>query len=122
MKEKRFSIKLISIVLSLAILIACIPMAVSANTSSIRFGVITDTHHYPDVLKGDKGEEWQTFVKNKHKMYDEGNSLIENALDGVMRNAVEGGATYLLVPGDLTKDGELEGHKALAEKFRDFEA
>ena len=122
MKEKRFSIKLISILLSLAVLVACIPVAVSANTASIRFGVITDTHYYPDVLKGDRGEEWQTFVKNKHKMYDEGNSLVENALDGVMRNAVEGGATYLLVPGDLTKDGELEGHKALAEKFKAFEA
>lgn len=121
MKEKRFSVKLISILLSLAILVACIPMAVSANTASIRFGVITDTHYYPDSLKGDRGAEWQTFVKNKHKMYDEGNSLIDNALDGVMRNAVEGGATYLLVPGDLTKDGELEGHKTLAEKFRAFE-
>ncbi len=121
MKENRFSIKLISILLSLAILIACIPMAVSANTSSIRFGVITDVHYYPDSLKGDRGEAWQTFLKNKHKEYDENNSLLANALDGVMRNAVEGGATYLLVPGDLTKDGELEGHKALAEKFRAFE-
>lgn len=121
MKEKKFSVKVISILLSLAILVACIPMAVSANTASIRFGVVTDIHYYPDSLKGDRGAEWQTFVKNKHKMYDEGNSLIENALDGVMRNAAEGGATYLLVPGDLTKDGELEGHKALAEKFRAFE-
>ncbi|MBQ2973880.1 MAG: metallophosphoesterase [Clostridia bacterium] len=121
MKEKKFSVKVISIMLSLAILVACIPIAVSANTASIRFGVVTDIHYYPDSLKGDRGTEWQTFVKNKHKMYDENNSLIENALDGVMRNAAEGGATYLLVPGDLTKDGELEGHKALAEKFRAFE-
>ncbi|MBQ2841628.1 MAG: metallophosphoesterase [Clostridia bacterium] len=120
--KKGLSVRVISVLLSLAILIACIPMAVSANTASIRFGVVTDIHYYPDSLKGDRGEEWRTFVKNKHKMYDEGNSLIENALDGVMRNAVEGGATYLLVPGDLTKDGELEGHKALAEKFRAFEA
>lgn len=120
--KKGFSIKLISVLLSLAILVACIPMSVSANTASIRFGVVTDIHYYPDVLKGDRGDEWKTFVKNKHKMYDENNSLIDNALDGVMRNAVEEGATYLLVPGDLTKDGELEGHKALAEKFRAFEA
>lgn len=122
MKNNRFTIKLISILLSLAILIACIPMSVSANTSSIRFGVVTDIHYYPDSLKGDRGEAWQTFLKNKHKEYDVNNSLIANALDGVMRNAVEGGATCLLVPGDLTKDGELEGHKALAEKFRAFEA
>lgn len=122
MKEKKISLKVISILLSLAILVACIPMSVSANTSSIRFGVVTDIHYYPDSLKGDRGEAWQTFLKNKHKEYDDNNSLIANALDGVMRNAVEGGATYLLVPGDLTKDGELEGHKALAEKFRAFEA
>lgn len=121
MKEKKISLKVISILLSLAILIACIPMSVSANTASIRFGVVTDIHYYPDSLKGDRGEAWQTFLKNKHKEYDENNSLLSNALDGVMRNAAEGGATYLLVPGDLTKDGELEGHKALAEKFRAFE-
>lgn len=121
MKEKKISFKLLSLLLAVAMLISCIPMSVSANTSSIRFGVFSDVHYYPNSLKGDRGEAWQTFLKNKHKQYDENNSLLENALDGVMRNAAENGATYLLVPGDLTKDGELEAHKALAEKFRTFE-
>ncbi|MBQ2847324.1 MAG: metallophosphoesterase [Clostridia bacterium] len=121
MKEKKTSLKVISVLLSLAMLISCIPFAVSANTASIRFGVLSDVHYYPDSLKGGYNDAWKTFLKNKHKEYDENNSLLENALDGVMRNAVENGATYVLIPGDLTKDGELEGHKALAAKLAAFE-
>lgn len=119
--KSRISLKIISVVLAVALVIASIPMIVSADSSSIRFGVISDIHYYPQVLKGEKGEGWQEFLANKHKEYDDLDSLIENALDGVLRNAAEDGATYVLIPGDLTKDGEYEGHVALAEKFAAFE-
>ncbi len=122
MKERKLSFKIISIVLALAVLISCIPMTVNAETSLIRFGVVADIHYVADELKGDRGDEWKSFVKSKHKEYDDLNSLIDNALDGVMRNAAEEDATYLLIPGDLTKDGELASHKALAEKFKKFES
>lgn len=121
MKGRKISLKIISLVLSLALIIASVPMMVNADSSSIRFGVISDIHYYPQVLKGEKGEGWQEFLANKHKEYDDLDSLIDNALDGVLRNAVEDGATYVLIPGDLTKDGEYEGHLALAEKFAAFE-
>lgn len=117
----KISLKIISVVLAIALVFASVPMIVSADTSSIRFGVISDIHYYPQSLKGEKGEVWQTFLKNKHKEYDDLDSLVENALDGVLRNAAEDGSTYVLIPGDLTKDGEYEGHVALAEKFRAFE-
>lgn len=119
--KNKLSLKIISIALTLALVVASIPMIVSADTSSIRFGVVSDIHYYPQVLKGEKGEGWQTFLANKHKEYDDLDSLVDNALDGILRNAVEGGSTYVLIPGDLTKDGEYEGHIALAEKFRAFE-
>ena len=122
MKTKKFSLKLISAVLAAALLIACIPMSVSADTSAIHLGVLSDIHYYPQVLKGDKGDEWQEFVQKKHKEYDDTDSLLDNALDGILRSAVQGGENYVLIPGDLTKDGELEGHKALAARLEAFEA
>ena len=94
---------------------------VSANTSEIRFGVISDIHYIAPSLKNLESEVWQDFVYNKHKEYNELDSLVDNALDGVLRNAVESGENYVLIPGDLTKDGELESHKSLAEKFESFE-
>ena len=120
MKNRKLHIKVISLVLALSMLIACVPFTASADTSKIRFGVISDIHYMADSLKCD-GEVWDEFLYNSHKEYDDIDSLINNALDGVLRNAIEGGENYVLIPGDMTKDGELESHKALAERLEAFE-
>lgn len=120
MKGKKFYIKLISVILAVSMLIGCIPMMASADTAKIRFGVISDIHYLAPSLKGDT-EAWYEFVDNKQKEYNDIESLLNNALDGVLRNAVEGGENYVLIPGDLTKDGELESHKALAKRLEQFE-
>lgn len=121
MKNKKLYFKVISIVLALALVVSCIPMMASADTAKIRFGVISDIHYLAPSLKGGDSEEWLEFVKNKHKEYTVIDSLLDNALDGVLRNAAESGENYVLIPGDLTKDGELESHKALAERLERFE-
>ena len=115
----KFGKKLLCITLAFAMLIACIPMAANADTSEIRFGVVSDIHYIAPSLKSDS-DAWNSFVYNKHKEYNELDSLVDNALDGVRRNA-EGKETYLLIPGDMTKDGEFESHKALAAKLEKFE-
>ena len=119
--KKNLVFKIISVILVVALVVACVPMSVSANSSEIRFGVISDIHYIAPSLKNLESEVWQEFVYNKHKEYNDLDSLLDNALDGVLRNAVEGGENYVLIPGDLTKDGELESHIALAEKFGAFE-
>lgn len=119
--KRKFGLKAISVILVVAILAACVPMMVSADTSAARFGVVSDIHYLAESLKGD-GEAWDEFVYDKHKEYNDLDSLLENALDGVERNAVDGGENYLLIPGDLTKDGEYESHVALAERLEQFEA
>ncbi len=119
--KRKFGLKAISVILVVAILAACVPMMVSADTSAVRFGVVSDIHYLAESLKG-KGEAWDEFVYDKHKEYDDVDALLDNALDGVERNAVEGGENYLLIPGDLTKDGEYESHVALAERLEQFEA
>lgn len=120
--KKNLFLKILSVILVVALVAACIPLSVSANSSEIRFGVISDIHYIAPSLKNLESEEWQKFVYNKHKEYNVLDSLLDNALDGVLRNAVEGGENYVLIPGDLTKDGELESHKALAERLEEFEA
>lgn len=118
--KKKFYLKVLSVVLALTVLAACLPLTVSADTAKIRFGVISDIHYLAPSLKGDS-EEWDEFVYNKHKEYNDLDSLLTNALDGVEKNVVEGGENYVLIPGDLTKDGELESHKALAARLEAFE-
>lgn len=122
MNNKRIFRKILSVMLALAIIVVSIPFTVSAESSSIRFGVISDIHYFAKELKGDYSEEYKEWLYNKHKEYDEADSLLTNALDGVLRNAAEDGATYVLLPGDLTKDGEKKSHEVLAEKLAAFEA
>ncbi len=119
--KKNLVLKILSVILVIALVAACIPLSVSANSSEIRFGVISDIHYIAPSLKNHESEVWQDFVYNKHKEYNDLDSLVDNALDGIFRNAVEGGENYVLIPGDLTKDGELTSHEALAEKFGAFE-
>ncbi len=120
--KKRFILKAISIVLALSLILACVPMMASADTSKVRFGVISDIHYLAPSLKGGDSEVWQEFVQNKHKEYNDIDSILNNALDGVARNAAENVDNVLLIPGDMTKDGELESHKALAARLEKFEA
>lgn len=121
MKKRKLWLKVLSVVMAAVLVAACIPFAAVAEESAIRFGVISDIHIFADSLKNPESENYKNFVKNSHKEFNEINSLIDNALDGILRNAVEDGSTYVLIPGDLTKDGELESHKQLAEKLAEFE-
>lgn len=121
MKKRKLWLKVLSVVMAAVLVAASIPFFAVAEESTIRFGVVSDIHLLADSLKNHESEAYQNFVKNSHKEYNEINSLVDNALDGILRNAVENGATYVLLPGDLTKDGELESHKQLAEKLSDFE-
>ncbi len=122
MNNKKTLLKVLSLFLALALIVVSIPFTVSAETASVRFGVISDIHYFAKELKGDYSEEYKEWLYNKHKEYDDADSLLTNALDGVLRNAAENGETYVLLPGDLTKDGEKKSHQALAEKLAAFEA
>ncbi len=121
MKTKKTLFKALSIFLALALIVVSVPFTASAESASIRFGVISDIHYFAKELKGDYSEEYKEWLYNKHKEYDDADSLLTNALDGVLRNAAENGETYVLLPGDLTKDGEKKSHQALAEKLAAFE-
>ena len=121
MKNRKTFRKAISFMLVLAIIFVSIPFSASAEQSTIRFGVLSDIHYFADSLKSDC-EEYDEWLYNKHKEYDDTDALLDNALDGILRNAVEDGATYVLIPGDMTKDGEKKSHEALAERLAEFES
>ena len=120
MKNKKALSKVISFLLVLAIIFVSIPLSASAEEAKIRFGVLSDIHYFADSLKSDC-EEYDEWLYNKHKEYDDTDALLDNALDGILRNAVEDGSTYVLIPGDMTKDGEKKSHEALAARLAEFE-
>lgn len=108
--------------MALAVIIASVPITVYAQETTIHLGVFSDVHFYADELKGNNCEAYQEFTVAKSKEYAENYSLVNNALEGILKNAENDGADYLLIPGDMTKDGELESHKALAKILEQWQA
>ncbi len=111
--------------MSLVIMAVSLPFATAgAEEVAIHLGVFSDPHYFPNSLSGGNNEAF--FQKNyyKSKEYEDHDSQLDNALEGIDRvlsRYEEENASFVLIPGDLTKDGELEGHKEFAEKLEKWE-
>ncbi len=119
--KKSLKVKIVAVFMAIVMLFGVMPIGVFAEEDTIHIGVFSDVHIYPDSLKGGNNQAYKDFTIAKSKEYAENYSLLDNALDGVLRNAELNGDDYLLIPGDLTKDGEYEGHVALAAKLEEWQ-
>jgi UDP-2,3-diacylglucosamine pyrophosphatase LpxH len=84
----------------------------AAAYPSARFAVISDPHFY-DVDLGIEGSAFQRDVDSDRKLLLESREILSSALLHVR----ELGVGFLLVPGDLTKDGERQDHLLVAEEL-----
>ncbi len=117
--------KLIALLLTLTIAfstIGSISYAIDSRSeklaSSMDFVTISDMHFYPDSLMSDS-EAWRDYCDSTTKMFPQSEAMIRTAIEtAVKRNP---SLKYILVPGDLTKDGEYEAHVKLAEILEEYE-
>jgi DNA repair exonuclease SbcCD nuclease subunit len=80
----------------------------------VTFAVISDLHLYDPVL-GSKGEAFEKTMNSDRKLLLDSIDLLDFALEKITAS----GARFLLISGDLTKDGELINHTKAAQKLRD---
>lgn len=117
--------KVLCIVLSIALIIGIVPvMMASAASASATFAVFSDLHYLADNLYDYNSTAWNQYLETSDREMEQANSIIQNAFDLAdyyLEQAKENNAGFVLIPGDLTKDGELESHKQLAQKFNAFE-
>ena len=90
--------------------------ALGGDESEIKIAVLSDMHYYPVNFVSDC-EDYETYVGGDPKMLEESGSIADAALQMVR----EDNPDILLVSGDLTKDGEIQGHRDLASKFKKLE-
>lgn len=90
--------------------------ALGGDESEIKIVVLSDMHYYPVNFVSDC-EDYKTYVGGDPKMLEESGSIADAALQMVR----EDNPDILLVSGDLTKDGEIQGHRDLAAKFQELE-
>ncbi|MCH5198765.1 MAG: metallophosphoesterase [Oscillospiraceae bacterium] len=120
----RSSKKLISVLLALMLIVSALPLSVFAaktKESELLLATVSDIHYYPETLAKYKGEAFYTYLQGANCVYENLNGILDSTFDALAKDAEEKGLKYLVVCGDLTTNGEYEGHVALAERFREFE-
>ena len=79
---------------------------------AVKFAVISDLHYY-DISLGIEGSAFEDYMMADRKMLIESVDIIAAAIDDI----IESDVSFVLLPGDLTKDGELINHKGVAESL-----
>lgn len=126
-RTKSITAKILALALILTMLVALVPSAViksaAADAGELSIGVLSDLHYFPETLMGSD----KTAFINASKLNSTTSYLSDAVIDSAFAEykaqiAAGKDLKYIFIAGDLTKNGELEGHKVLAQKFAQFEA
>lgn len=79
---------------------------------NVKFAVISDLHYYENAL-GTSGTAFENVLKSDRKLLKDSADLLNLAIDNIIKSKVQ----FLLVSGDLTKDGELVCHQDVAKSL-----
>lgn len=121
---KAYIKKSLALILSAILVFSVIPTAVlaaDAENGNLTFGVMSDLHYYPRSLMGSSINEFIKVSKLSSSTSYLSEALLDAALAEYKIQAKEKGLKYIIVPGDLSRNGEYEALKALAEKLKAFE-
>lgn len=77
-----------------------------------RFIVLSDPHYYHPSL-GTSGPDFKAYIRDDRKMLAKSDEILDAAIERVKREK----ADFILICGDLTKDGEEINHRHVAEKI-----
>jgi 3',5'-cyclic AMP phosphodiesterase CpdA len=92
--------------------------AIQADVSAelVRFAVISDPHLYNARL-GTSGSAYELYLLGDPKLIKESRAILEAALARIGEEHVQ----FLIITGDLTKDGEVADHVLMAQHLRKLE-
>jgi len=82
----------------------------------VHFGVISDPHLYSTRL-GVEGAAFEAYLDRDPKLLRESEAILDAAIDSMIRERVR----FVIIPGDLTKDGELVNHLQMARHLARLE-
>ncbi len=83
-------------------------------TTAVDIFVMNDIHvMHPDLLKQD-GTAFENVMNSDRKLLRQSQEIFLNLIDSILLHKPD----VVLIPGDLTKDGELIGHKLVANELQ----
>ncbi len=94
----------------------CADTSVSAAAQTVRFAVLSDIHFYDSSL-GTSGLAFEKYLMTDRKLLRESQAITNAAFYQITQTDVQ----FLLVSGDMTKDGELICHNDMAAYLKYLE-
>ena len=88
------------------------------GVQDIKICVISDVHYFDTTLLINDGQAFEDYLFYDRKMLRESYAITQSLMDSLIVEHPD----ILLVPGDLTKDGELVCHQTVANFFSQLEA
>ena len=115
------AVRLLLLSAAALILVACSededPAAPVGQNPTAVIAVFSDPHYFdPDLISA--GSSFETYISRDRKLLAESHALTEAAVAGILASD----AKIVLVPGDLTKDGERSSHERFASFLAQLEA
>ncbi|MEW6696744.1 MAG: CehA/McbA family metallohydrolase [Bacillota bacterium] len=90
----------------------------SANINEAKIAVFSDPHYFaPELLDDINNAAFQEYLAKDRKLIAESDALLKETIKRIL----DTDAGIVLVPGDLTKDGELVSHQKFAELLKQLE-
>ncbi len=79
-----------------------------------KFYLVTDTHYFEPSL-GCSGEAYESYMKNEMYCLAESSDIVKATFKKIAEDREIG---TVILPGDLSKDGEKESHKSFVKELR----
>lgn len=89
----------------------------SGHEHTIRIGIISDTHYLSEKLMDD-GAAVKSYIQSSGKNIAETPEVLDRVLAEYLNSDIE----ILLIPGDMTKDGEKQSHLDFVEKLKPLQS
>lgn len=101
---------------SIALCALIFPVAASLYGQTAHFMVLSDPHYFDPSL-GTEGKAFEEYLDGDRKLLKESRELLIEALVRIGNSDAE----FVIIPGDLTKDGTKVSHEMFAALIRELE-
>ncbi len=80
---------------------------------NINFYLLTDTHYFEPSL-GASGKAYDEYMKREQYFMAESSAIVKKVFDDI---AADKSTDLVIIPGDLSKNGEIESHKSFIKEL-----
>ncbi len=85
---------------------------------SFKFYLVSDTHFYEPSL-GASGKAYESYMKTEQILLAESSDMVKAVFDEIIADS---DTEYVILPGDLSKNGEKESHKSFVKELHRLKA